>query len=161
MSLVLADRYLRVLTVLDDLGKGKSLTRACDDNNLTVSTFKSMLEDDEDLKRYYSDMEQRGFDALADVLLDIRTHRYYGSNDPKEQKVLSDNIKWLLARRRPLQFGDRMTVDHTHTITADRAIVDALVRGRERAENAVIDITPVVTETVQQITDDSWLKDFL
>lgn len=161
MNLPLADKYVQVLSVLDQLSKGMPVTRACDEQGISIATFKHYVANIPDLKQYYEDCEQRGYDALADVLLDIRGHPFYGSTNPQEQKVLSENIKWILARRRPLQFGDRMTVDHNHNITADKAIVEALSKGRERAESAVVDAAYVVVEDTVRLTVEDAYKEFL
>jgi len=129
------DYLTGVMRALDLIGQGYSQTRACDVAKITVSTFKHYVKSTPELIAIFDDAEQRGHDALADVLLDIDNHPYYGTNDPKAQRVLSENIKWFLSRKRPAQYGDKMLV--THNITMDRVIVDALTRGAERAGNII------------------------
>jgi hypothetical protein len=125
------DVYPLVMKAIDDIGNGRTLTRACDAAGLSVATFKRYVTDTPELHDLFNDAEQRGHDALADILLEIDSHPVYGSTDPKQQKVVSDNIKWFLARKRPQQYGDRVIVENK--ITADKAIIDALSRGAQRA----------------------------
>lgn len=83
---------------------------------------------------------------MADILLEMETNPVYGSSDPQKMKIISENIKWLLSRRRPSQYGDKVTVEHN--VTADAAIVEMLARGRDRANSLMIeeaeyvDVTP-------------------
>lgn len=123
------------MRAIDLIGQGHTQTRACDMAGLTVQTFRKYIKTAPELQDIFDDAEQRGHDTLADVLLDIENHHVYGSTDPKVMRVMSDNIKWFLARKRPSQYGDRLMVDHK--VTLDRVIVDALQRGMERAGNII------------------------
>jgi len=131
------DYLTGVMRALELIGQGYTQTRACDMAKITVATFRNYMKAAPELQDVFTDAEQRGYDTLADVLLDIDNHHYYGRTDPKQQRVMSDNIKWFLARKRPSQYGDRSIVDHNHTLTLDRVIVEALARGAERAGNII------------------------
>lgn len=125
------DMYPRVIQALDYIGQGRTKTAACDLAGVNVSVFNRYVKATPELAEIFEDSEQRGYDRMADTLLTIDTDVVYGSTDPKKMKIISDNIKWFLSRKRPQQYGERVTVEHN--ITADRAIVDALERGRQRA----------------------------
>lgn len=131
------DVFPRVQAALGYLARGYTLTRACDTAQLSPSTFRRWIETSPELKDQFSDAEQRGYDTMADVLLDIFADPHLGQTDATKAKIISDNIKWYLARKRPAQYGDRTLVD-IH-VTADKAIVEALARGRERAEHGQIE----------------------
>jgi hypothetical protein len=73
-----------------------------------------------------------GFDILADSLLDIPDCNV----DVQRARLLSDNIKWLLARRASASYGDRMQVEHKHTVD----LRGALSQAKERA--GLRDVTP-------------------
>lgn len=126
------DIYTDVMKVLDLLCQGKTLTAACAEVGLPVIAFNRAVKKEPQLAELYAEASQIGYDNMADVLLDLTqmTTRYNVSDD-KEFKVMSDNIKWYLSKRDQKRFGDKVTVENV--ITADRAIVDALARGRERA----------------------------
>lgn len=112
----------------------------------------------------FTDAEQRSYDAMAEALVDIDNHAIHGQSDPKMAKVISDNIKWLLSKRRSKEYGERITVDHT--ITADKAITDALAAGRKRAALTVdaeyIDVTPAaLIDNVVEQSEEAMLADLL
>lgn len=147
-----ADYFPLVMRAIDLIGQGRTQTRACDEAGVSVATFKAYVAQTEELHALFNDAEQRGYDTLADILLEIDSHHLYGSSDPKQQKVMSDNIKWLLSRRRPQQYGERVIVENK--ITADKAIIDALSRGAERAlMNTVVE--DVSYTVIQEIADKS------
>lgn len=126
------DQLSAVMRALDLIGQGRSRTSACDEAGVAIPTFNRYVRETPELSAAFEDAEQRGYDVMADSLIEIdRTCAIAGVTDPKVMKILSDNIRWFLARKRPQQYGERVTV--THNITADKAIVDALQRGKERA----------------------------
>lgn len=124
------DSLPSVLLALDLISQGNSETMACDEAGVSVSTFRYHIKNDDKLQEMYDEAFQRGTDAMADALLNPDNHSLYGHSDAKMAKVQSDNIKWLLSKRRPKDFGDRIEVNHT--ITADKAITQALLAARNR-----------------------------
>ena len=74
---------------------------------------------------------QRGHDAMAEALLHPDNNAVYGQPNPQMAKVVSDNIKWYLAKADTKRFGDKIEV--RHEITLDRAITDAMDAARKRA----------------------------
>lgn len=143
------DYYPIVLNVIDLISKGYTKTAACDNSGISVATFERYINDAA-VAELYAEAEQRGADAMADALLQIGHHAIYGETDPKMAKVMSDNIKWLLDKRHRKKYGEKVEIQHN--ITADRAIVDALIAGRNRAAQAqlvhedpnIIDVEPIV-----------------
>ncbi len=124
------DYYPAVLHAINLIGQGHTLTEACDRSNITVQTLRSYTRKDEDLNAMYIEADQRGSDAMADALVNIDNHRVHGQSDPKMAKVISDNIKWVLSKRRPKNYGDRVQVDHS--VTVDVTITTALDAARRR-----------------------------
>ena len=150
------DYYPAVLYAINLISEGRSKTRACDDSNITIPTFESYVNRHEELRDLLHDAERRGYDAMADSLLEIDNHKVYGQSDPKMAKIISDNIKFFLSKKRPKEYGDRVQVDVN--ITADKAITDALMAGKKRAalpyvevDGAFIDVTPVVDASDEAI----------
>jgi len=138
------DYYPAVLYAIDLISQGNTLTEACDQSNLPISTFHNYIKRDENLHAMYVEADQRGSDAMADALVNIDNHRIHGQSDPKMAKVISDNIKWVLSKRKPKEYGDRVQVDHS--VTVDVAITTALDAARRRVpvqEVEVIDATAV------------------
>lgn len=148
------DYYPLVLNTIDLISQGYLRTHACDQLGLRIATFEHYVKNDAQLQELLHEAETRGYDALADALLRIDNHALYGQSDPKMAKVISDNIKFLLSKRRPKEYGERITI--THNITADKAITDALTAGKHRAlaaqqHGTIIDVTPVVEQTDEEI----------
>lgn len=147
------DFYPAVLAAIDLMSQGYTKTHACDTQNIRVATFDQYVNRDTQLQELAHEAETRGYDALADALVRIDSNEMHGCSDPKMAKVLSDNIKWLLSKRRSKEYGERITVNHN--ITADKAITDALAAGKHRAlaaqESVIIDVTPVVEQTEEEI----------
>jgi hypothetical protein len=122
--------YAAALYVIDEVGQGRTLTSACDMANLSLVSFKRHVASDASLQELLDEAVQRGNDALIDALIDVDTHALYGHLDSKMAKVQSDNIKWVLSKRDPGKFGDKIEIKHE--ISVDRAITDALAAARNR-----------------------------
>lgn len=145
------DDYRAVLSAIDAISQGETRTVACDQAKISIAKFERYIQSDPRLQEMYIDAERRGYDALADALIHIDNDSVHGQSDPKMAKVISDNIKWILARRDTKRFGDRIEVKHE--LTMDRAIIDALEAARNRTAMIehtprVIDVTP--TEAVDE-----------
>lgn len=145
------DYYPAVLYALNLLGQGHTLTAACDQSNITVQTFDSYIKRDPELKAMYEEAIVRGNDAMVDALINIDNHKIHGQADAKMAKVISDNIKWVVSKRDPKRFGERIEIKHE--ITMDAAIINALERARSRTQSlpdhtndngaTIIDVTPL------------------
>lgn len=134
------------MRVIDLISQGRTKTSACDEVQISTNAYDAAVNANEVLHDIAVAAETRGQDTLADVLLEINSHAYYGTTDPKMAAILSKNIQWYLSRKRPKDYGDRVTVQHE--ITADKIIVDALTRGKDRA------IAGAVLEGVVYTRDD-------
>lgn len=132
----------RVMNVITHMGNAKTESEACDLAGVTVTLFRKYVSTTPELHDLFLDAEQRGYDRMADELIAIDIHgALLGITDTKTLKILSDNRKWLLSKRRPQQYGDKVV--HEHNITADRTIIEALSQGKQRA------LTSQATEIVE------------
>lgn len=143
------DYYPLVLKALELISQGQVVTRSCDQAGIPVATFEAYIARDPQLQALRVEAERRGHDALADALINIDNHRIHGHSDPKMAKVVSDNIKWFLSKKDTKRFGDKVEV--THTLTADRAIVDALNAARNRVAQIA---PPVVEDAIFEVVND-------
>lgn len=149
MTITSYDYTPAILYAIDLISQGRTKTRACDESNVNISTFEKYIKDNPYLKELYEEADIRGADAMADALVEIDNHPIYGYSDPKMAKVVSDNIKWLLSKRKAKEYGDRIEVKHT--ITADKAITQALMAGRQRVlESQAQDIIDVDFEEEEE-----------
>lgn len=142
------DVYPLVMKAISLLSEGRSKTRACDEAGISIAVFDNYIKNNQAMGDLFREAEQRSYDAMADALLEIDNHKIYGQSDAKMANVISGNIKFVLSKRRPKEYGERITVDHN--VTMDRAIIDALTAGRRRAaigyDDTVIDVTPTLSE---------------
>ena len=137
-----------VMQALDMISQGVTETAACDDLRLSVTTFKHHINKHEQLQEMYNEALQRGYDAMAQALLRPDNHALYGHSDAKMAKVQSDNIKWFLERIASKKYGQKVEVNHT--LTADKAITQALLAARDRTRalpSDVIDVEPIREKT--------------
>lgn len=146
------DNFPKVMAVLDKIGKGKMESEACDLAGITVSAFRKYVANTPELHDLFVDAEQQGYDRLADELINIdMAGALMGVTDTKVLKILSDNRKWVLSKRRPQQYGDKVV--HEHNITADRTIIEALSQGKQRALAAKPLVDGVIDSTYQVVID--------
>lgn len=131
MTIETYNHYPVVMAAISWMATGLPESLACRRVGIDVGSFKKYIADNPTLQDLLAEADARGSDALADVLLEIDTHGIFGRTDPKMAKVMSDNIKWLLDKRKPKQYGQRVAVDVN--LTADKAIINALAQGRQRA----------------------------
>lgn len=145
--------FSKALTAITLIAQGRVKTQALLLAGLSLDQFERIVQ--RDATNTLADMHdvavERGFDALADILLHINSDPVYGSSNPQMAKVISENIKWYLSKKNPKKFGDKVTVDVT--VSADREIINALKLAQERAttlalpppvieDATVIDVTP-------------------
>lgn len=133
--------YPAVLHAINELGQGHTLSTACDIAGIEIVQFRAQLKRDPALQEMYEDAQQRSYDAMADALINIDNHKIHGQSDAKMAKVISDNIKWVLARRNAKNFGDKIEVKHEFAM--DRAITDALNAAKTRGG------APQITHTIE------------
>lgn len=142
------DVYPKVLRALTFIGEGKTETHACDDAGISVSTFRKYVNSSNDLADLYMEASARGYDTMADRLVRIDEWGINeGVTDSKMLALISKNTQWYLNKRRPQVYGDKSEV--VHTVTADRAIIEALSQGKLRAERGVIE--DVMYTVVQEV----------
>jgi hypothetical protein len=146
------DYYNAVLYVINEIGQGRTLTASCDLANITIPAFKRYVDQDETLKDLYADAVERGNDALTDALLDVQNHAIYGHTDSKMAAIQSKNIQWVLSKRDPKRFGERIEIKHE--LSLDRAITDALSAAKTRA---VVSLPAPQIEDAVVIDDDAEL----
>lgn len=143
------DYYPLVLKALELISQGQVVTRSCDQAGIALATFEAYIARDPELQQLRAEAERRGHDALADALINIDNHRIHGHSDPKMAKVVSDNIKWFLSKKDQKRFGDKVEV--SHTLTADRAIVDALNAARTRVAQIA---SPVIEDAIFEVVNE-------
>lgn len=130
------EQYAAVLYAIEKISQGYTPTKAVDEANIPWATFKKYTTEDPTLAAMLDEADQRGADAMADALLTLgHKNNPYSCTDPKEQKVISDNIKWLLSRRHNRKYGEKVEVKVEATV--QHVIVEQLEAARQRSYAAI------------------------
>ena len=68
-----------------------------------------------------------GIEIQADDLLEVDSEENAGK-DVQLIRLKSDNVKWLIARRAPKRYGDRLEVNLNQTVDLSGALIEARKR---------------------------------
>ena len=94
--------------ILNDVANGASARAACLSRGLAVSTFLTWVDEDRDgLSERYARARSTQIDALAEEILDVA--RSATPENANAKKLEVDALKWILSRRAPAKYGDRVT----------------------------------------------------
>jgi len=103
---------------------GMSLNAICKELNISNENMRSYLNNNLSFKTKFNDAREDGYDALADQLLTITNEE----SDHNKAKVKSDNIKWLLSKRKANVYGDKIEVNMNATIDIGATLAEAKAR---------------------------------
>lgn len=153
-----------VLAVLELISQGHTRTSACDQRNVPIPVFEKYTNEVPELRDLLVEAERRGHDALADSLvvmfspvLPSGNKNPFVQTDPRNAKILSENIKWLLEKRDSKRFGQKTTVEHN--VKLDRTILEQLHLGKQRAADAVRTIEHVPLKEIAPPVFDALVLD--
>lgn len=124
--LVLSDEQLS--TIFSGLADGQSLRSICRDNAMpAISTIMKLLSEDAAFAEQYARARAAGDDAMAE---DIQAIADDGELDPNDRRIRIDARKWLLAKRQPRKYGDKLDVEHG--VTSELGSILSRVDGKTR-----------------------------
>jgi len=121
----------QVLAVIEQLRTGAAMTlsEALRAVGISVPTFRRAMASTPELVELYDEALQESYDLLAEKL--VHVDEYYP--DAKMANAVSTNIRWFLSRRKPSTYGEHSTIEHR--ITADKDVLEALLRAKARAQS--------------------------
>lgn len=130
---------------------GEPLQRILSAIEMRHRDFHNALQQDVLFLSEYERARSEGLEVLADSLILIPED----VQDVQKAKLKSDNIKFLLSKRKPMTYGDRIDVNLTQTVDIGSALDAArsriLIPGRDSTVNAIpqaIDITRLATSRI-------------
>jgi hypothetical protein len=86
---------------------------------------------------------QEGLEHIADGLITIADEMV----DVQRARLKSDNAKWLLSKRKPSVYGDKVDIHVSQTIDIGSALAEARKRALPTAEDPqLIDVTPALAQ---------------
>lgn len=125
---------------------GDTLTRACAEMGIGYTSYLTAVRADPHLQTIHDEAVDIAQDVQADKLVNIDKV----VSDPKMAGVISKNIQWLLSRRQPQKYGDRITVQHE--TSRDKAIITRLLAAKNRA---LVHLNPGPVEDAVEISTPS------
>lgn len=128
---------------------GKSLRSICLELNISLDKFHKIRKRAPSLDSALQSARNSGLDVIADDLIDIADT--YG--DPLQARVKSDNIKWLLTKRKPKEYGDQLNINVEQKVSITGAMAEAA-----RRAGHVIDIPQETAQLAAAAEEDDWLE---
>lgn len=96
--------------IIADVANGTSARAACLSRGVAISTFLDWVQQDRDgLSERYAHARATQVDALAEEILDVA--RSATPENANAKKVELDALKWILSRRAPGKYGDRLSTE--------------------------------------------------
>ncbi len=122
------DRDL-VARVCEQLAEGESLRRACEMEGVKRSTFLKWVAEDEDVGDRYARARATGSEICFEDLLEQAAEAppcdATGKTDSgwvAWKRLQVDTAKWVLSKKRPERYGDRIEQHHTGSVGLSIAI---------------------------------------
>lgn len=106
---------------------GQRLSQIAKTIGVHVATICQWRLDNPSFDESYRRAQETGFEVQADQLFDIP----HEIEDVNKARLLSDNIKWVLARRARDRYGDKLDVNLNQTVDIKGALADARSRVRD------------------------------
>lgn len=104
--------------------EGKALKQIIDAICMPEYAFLNARRNDHNFEIMFEEARQEGLEHHADSLLVIANEEV----DVQRGRLKSDNIKWLLSKRKPKTYGDRIDVTMTQTVDIRSALAEAQSR---------------------------------
>lgn len=105
--------------------EGRTLREMAAALGVSVSTINAARDAEGPFASDFARARSQGLELLAD---DLVTAADDPESDVQRAKLRSENVRWLLSRRLPHQYGDRLNVDMTGQIDLAAALRDASAR---------------------------------
>lgn len=118
--------------------QGKTIKEIREELNISPHHFNKMREEDPLFGQNFARARQEGLEELADNLLEIAKTE----PDVQRARLHSENIRWILSKRKPETYGDKLDLSVTTTVDLGGALNEARNRALLKPAQP-IDITPI------------------
>lgn len=109
--------------------EGKSLTEIMKAICITSYNFWVARDRDSQFSKDFEQARQNGLENMADKLIDIADDM---TIDVHRARLKSDNAKWLLSKRKPQVYGDKLDLNVNQVVDISSALGEAMSRARLR-----------------------------
>lgn len=104
--------------------QGKTIQQICDILGISTRTLYETQYSDPIFAKDFTRARQEGLELHADSLINIADE----ADDILRARLKSENIRWLLSRRLPAQYGDKIALD----VSGQIDLVGVLAEARQR-----------------------------
>lgn len=104
--------------------QGKTLAEIRDAIGISQQEFWEYRQENSDFAEAFARARQEGLEELADGLLTITEEEH----DVQKARLRSENVRWLLSKRKPHVYGDRIDLNVNQTIDINAALFEARQR---------------------------------
>lgn len=122
--------------------QGKTIQQICDALGVTTRALYDATYKDPVFAREFTRARQEGLELHADSLINLADE----ADDILRARLKSENIRWLLSRRLPAQYGDKIALDVSGQIDLVGVLAEA--RQRLRSVSDQHDVIDVQTRAV-------------
>lgn len=135
--------------VLDEVEKGKPLRQILGSNGMpSRRKFYDWIDSDESMRERYARAKDVEADALFDEMLTIAKTpieteliddgpngvRRVTSDNVQRSRLMVDALKWVLAKKAPKKYGDKIDVTSDNQALALPAIVGMVIKNEIKAD---------------------------
>lgn len=132
----LTEKYQRAFAAIQAMRLGKRVLRACREAGISRAQLYELAGQDPSVSAALKIAEDECDTILAESLVDAEEWGQFGAQDPKVATVWAKNAQWLLSKKNPARYGDKITVESKTTM--DIVITSRLEAARAR----VLDLAP-------------------
>ena len=132
---------------IDMAAKGEPLKMIVEAMCTSETGFWHYRQQYPDFKIAFEHARQEGLEQMADGLM--TAHDEY--TDVQRARLKSDNVKWLLSKRKPEIYGDKVDIHVSQTIDITAALTEARARALPGATSReVIDVNTLALSKAKQ-----------
>jgi len=129
-------------TAIELASRGCSLNEIIGTIVVTEYGFLKAREHNPEFEARFQSARLEGLEHIADDLIDIADE--YA--DVQRARLKSENMKWLLSKRKPQIYGDKLDVNVTQQVDIATALNEAKKRALPQSER---DVTDTSTNVIQ------------
>lgn len=122
-------------------GEGKTLKAIRDVLNIDSYHMALYLKNNQYFESQLTHARNEGLEALADSILDIAEQE----PDVLRARVKSENIKWLLSKRKAHVYGDKIEVNMNATVDIASALTEAKARANAVSVASVVGLEDILS----------------
>lgn len=132
----LTEKYQRAFAAIQAMRLGRRVLRACREAGISRAQLYELADQDPNVGAALKIAEEECDTILAESLVDAEEWGHFGAQDPKVATVWAKNAQWLLSKKNPARYGDKITVESKTTM-------DVVITSRlEAARARVLDLPP-------------------